>query len=126
VRFCAILLLLTALNGGNDLPLFNIIQSNLSKYRQSITSSDFSFQNGIIRLKLDGRRTNIKSQMLLGFYSTGLALNRMDIPCREIEIVIHYNVKTRGQVSARASAEEVMNLSQGRLSSEQFFIQIGY
>ncbi len=126
VRFCAILLLLTALNGGNDLPLFNIIQSNLSKYRQSITSSDFSFQNGIIRLKLDGRRTNIKSQMLLGFYSVGLALNRADIHCREIEIVIHYNVKTRGQVSARASAEEVMNLSQGRLSSEQFFIQIGY
>ena len=126
VRFCAILLLLTALNGGNDLPLFNIIQSNLSKYRQSITSSDFSFQNGIIRLKLDGRRTNIKSQMLLGFYSVGLALNRADIHCREIEIVIHYNVKTRGQVSARASAEEVMNLSQGRLSSEQFFILIGY
>ena len=126
VRFCAILLLLTALNGGNDLPLFNIIQSNLSKYRQSITSSDFSFQNGIIRLKLDGRRTNIKSQMLLGFYSVGLALNRMDIHCREIVIVIHYNVKTSGQVSARASAEEVMNLSQGRLNSEQFFILIGY
>ena len=126
VRFCGILLLLTALNGGNDSPLFNNIQSNLSKYRQSITSSDFSFQNGIIRLKLDGRRTNIKSQMLLGFYSAGLALNRMDIHCREIVIVTHYNVKTSGQVSARASAEEAMNLSQGRLSSEQFFILIGY
>ena len=63
------LLLLTALNGGNDLTLFNIIQSNLSKYRQSITSSDFSFQNGIIRLALNGRRTNIKTQMIIGFYS---------------------------------------------------------
>ena len=121
-----ILYILTILNGENDLSLYNSVQYNLSKYRQSISSDDFSFQNGIIRLKLDGRRTNIKSQMLLGFYSSGLALSRVDIHCREIEIVIHYNVKTRGQVSARASAEEVMNLSQGRLSSEQFFILIGY
>ena len=126
VQFSVILLLLTALNGGDDLSLFNIIQSNLSKYRQSVSSSDFSFQNGVIHLKLDGRRTNIKSQMLLGFYSVGLALNRVEIHCREIEILIHYNVKMRGLVSARASAEEVMNLSQGRLSSEQFFILIGY
>ena len=126
VRFSVILLLLTVLNGGDDLSLFNIIKSNLSKYRQSVSSGDFSFQNGVIHLKLDGRRTNIKSQMLLGFYSVGLALNRVDIHCREIEILIHYNVKKMGLVSARASAEEVMNLSQGRLSSEQFFILIGY
>ena len=126
VRFSVILLLLTALNGGDDLSLFNIIQSNLNKYRQSVSSGDFAFQNGIIHLKLDGRRTNIKSQMLLGFYSVGLALNRVDIHCREIEILIYYNVKMRGLVSARASSEEVVNLSQGRLSSEQFFILIGY
>ena len=126
VRFSIILLLLTALNGGHDLSLFNIIQSNLSKYRQSFSSSDYSFENGIIRLKLDGRRTNIKSQMLLGFYSVGLALNRVDINCREIEVLINYNVKRRGLVSARASSEEVINLSQGRISSAQFFDQIGY
>ena len=104
MRFCSTLFLLTVLNGGNDLPLLRKIQSNLIKYRQSISSDDFSFQNGIIRLELDGRRTNIKSQMLLGFYSAGLALNRIDIHCREIEIVIHYNVKMRGLVSARASS----------------------
>ena len=126
VRFSVILFLLTVLNGGNDLPLLSKIQANLIKYRQSISSDDLSFKNGIIRLELDGRRTNIKSQMLLGFYSAGLALNRIDIHCREIEIVIHYNVQTGGQVSVRASAEEVMNLSQGRLNSEQFFILIGY
>ena len=126
MRFSSILFLLTLLNGGNDLPLLSKIQSNLIKYRQSISSDDFSFQNGIIRLELDGRRTNIKSQMLLGFYSVGLALNKMDISCREIVIVIHYNLKIRGRVSAKASTEDVMNLSQGRLSTEKFFIQIGY
>ena len=126
VRFSVILLLLTALNGGDDLSLFNIIQSNLSKYRQSVSSGDFSFQNGVIHLKLDGRRTNIKSQMLLGFYSVGLALNKMDISCRDIVIVINYNLKIGGQVYARASAGEVIKLSQGKISSEQFFILIGY
>ena len=122
VRFISVLFLFNFLISGHDLPLYSIIQSNLSKYRQSISSNDFSFQNSIIHIELDGRRTNIKSQMLLGFYSAGLALNRIDIHYQEIEIVIHYNVKTGGQVSARASAKDVMSLSQGRLSSEKFFI----
>ena len=126
VRFSIILLLFSALKGGDDLSLFNIIQSNLSKYRQSVRISDYSFQNGIIQITLDGRRTNIKSQMLLGFYSIGLALNRVNIHCREIEILIHDKMKRSGLVYARASVEEVMNLSQGRLSSEHFFILIGY
>ena len=126
VRFSSILFFFTVLNGGNDLPLYSIIQSHLNKYRQSISSNDFSFQNGIIHLELDGRRTNIKSQMLLGFYSVGLALYKMNVSCREIVIVIHYNLKIGGKVSARASIEDVMGLSQGKLSTEQFFIQIGY
>ncbi len=120
------LFLFTILIGGNELSLLSKIQSNLIKYRQSITSDDFSFQNRIIRLEMDGRRTNIKSQMLLGFYSVGLALYKMNVGCREVVIVIHYNLKIGGQVSARASVEDVMELSQGRLSTEQFFIKIGY
>ena len=126
VRFSMVLLLLSSLNGGHDLSLYKAVQYNLSKYRQSISHNDFSFQNGIIRLKLNGRRTNIKSQILFGFYSVGMTLNRIDIQCREIEIVVSYDTKKKNQIAVRASAEEVMNLSQGRLSSEQFFILIGY
>ena len=126
MRLSSILFLFTILIGGNDLSLLSKIQSNLIKYRQSISSDDLSFQNGIIRLEMDGRRTNIKSQMLLGFYSVGLALYKMNVSCREIVIVIHYNLKIGGKVSARASIEDVMGLSQGKLSTEQFFIQIGY
>ena len=86
VRFAIILILLTSLNAGNELPLYNLVQSNLSKYRQSIGRDDLSSQNGTIYLALNGRRTNIKSQLLLGFYTVGKVLNRVDINCREIEV----------------------------------------
>ena len=126
MRFAIILILLTSLNAGNELPLYNLVQSNLSKYRQSISTVDIAFQNGIIRLDLNGRRTNIKSQLLLGFYSVGVALNRVDVHCNEIEVVIRYDGREWSQVSVRAAAEHVKQLGQGKLSSEQFFALIGY
>ena len=118
--------MLIILNAGNESPLYSFIQSNLNKYRQSIDSDDFSFQNGIIRFELDSRRTNIKSQLLLGFYSVGMGLQKIDVYCREIEIVIRYKMKVDSHVSFKSPVNKVMELSQGRLSPDQFFIQIGY
>ena len=126
VRFSTVLLLFSILNGGHDVSLYRAVQYNLSKYRQSISHNDFSFQNGIIRLKLNGRRTNIKSQILFGFYSVGMVLNRTDIHCREVEIVVRYDMKGANQVSTRSSSEEVLKLSQGRIRSDQFFSLLGY
>jgi hypothetical protein len=45
---------------------------------------------------------------------------------REVQVVIYYNLKEREEVLAKAPAEKVIDLSQGRLSSEQFFVVIGY
>ena len=121
-----ILILLTGLYANKVDPLYNSVESHLSKYRQTIYNDDISMKNGIIRLELNGRRTNIKSQFLLGFYSVGRALHWTNMSCREIQIIIHYKMKIRNQISARAPADKVMDLSQGRLSTEQFFALIGY
>ena len=107
-------------------PLYESIEKNLKKYRQSITTDDVTFQNGIIRLEINGRRTNIKSQLLLGFYSIGRALQRNSTPFREVQIVIYYEIKERQEVMAKASVKKVLDLSHGRLSLEQFFAIIGY
>ena len=126
VRLSMMVLLFAVLNGKNDFSLYNSIQSNLSKYRQSISSNDFSFNKGTIHLTLNGRRTNIKTILLIGFYSVGIAINRADIHCREVVIEVSYGTKKGNQVTVRSSAEEVFQLSQGRLRPEQFFILIGY
>ena len=107
-------------------PLYESIERNLKKYRQSITTDDVTFQNGIIRLEINGRRTNIKSQLLLGFYSIGRALQKSTAHYREVQIVIYYDLKERQEVLIKAPAEVVLDLSQGRFSSEQFFAIIGY
>ena len=90
-----IFILLACMNAGRQDPLYKSIESYLSKYRQSITSDDISLQNGIIRLELNGRRTNIKFQLLLGFYSVGRALQQNSAQFREVQIIIYYEMKEK-------------------------------
>ena len=60
-----IFILLTCIIADGKIPLYESIESYLSKYRQSIEVDDVSFQDGIIQLELGGRRTNIKFLLLL-------------------------------------------------------------
>ena len=120
IIFCA------ALCAGQEDPLFEAIESYLSKYRQSIVEEDVTIQSGIIRLELDGRRTNLKSQLLLGFFSVGRAIQKSSYPFREVQIIIYYEIKEFQQLAVTAGVEKVLNLAQGRLGSEQFFNEIGY
>ena len=117
---------MAGLNAGNEDPLYKSLETYLAKYRQSLTSDDVTMQNGIFRLEMNGRRTNIKSQLLIGFYSIGRVLQKSSTPFREVQVVIYYDLKEREEVLAKAPVEKVMDLSQGRLSSEQFFVVIGY
>ena len=126
-RFGVIILIIIAgLNARNEDPIYYSIESFLSKYRQKINYDDVSLQNGIIRLEIRSRRTNIKSQLLLGFHSVGRALQNSSTLFREVHVVIYYDLKEKQEVLASAPAEKVLDLSQGRLSAKQFFTIIRY
>ena len=127
LRLGTILLIFwTVLIAGKGDLLHESIESYLSKYRQEISDEDFTIQGGIIRLKLDGRRTNLKSQLLLGFFSVGRAIQKSSYPFREVQIIIYYEIKESQQLAVTAGVEKVLKLAQGRLGSEQFFNEIGY
>ena len=127
LRLGTILLIFwTVLIAGREDPLYESIESYLSKYRQTISEEDVTIQGGIIRLELDGRRTNLKSQLLLGFFSVGRAIQKSSYPFREVQIIIYYEIKESQQLAVTAGVEKVLKLAQGRLSSEQFFNEIGY
>ena len=125
-RFVVILfILLSTISARTGDLLFNAIESHLSKYRYSINERDVSIINGIIRLEITARRTNIKSQQLLGFYSVGSALNKTSTPFREVQIIIHYELRGGQEVVMTAPVELTLELSQGKLSSDQFFDKLG-
>ena len=127
LRLGTILLIFwTILIAGKGDLLHESIESHLSKYRQEISDEDVTIQGGIIRLKLDGRRTNLKSQLLLGFFSVGRAIQKSSYPFREVQIIIYYEIKESQQLVVTASIDKVLELTQGRLGSEQFFNEIGY
>ena len=127
LRLGTILLIFwTVLIAGREDPLHESIAAYLSKYRQEISDEDVTIQSGIIRLELDGRRTNLKSQLLLGFYSVGRAIQKSSYPFREVRIIIYYEIKESQQLVVTAGVEKVLKLAQGRLGSEQFFNEIGY
>ena len=127
LRLGTILLIFwTILIAGKGDLLHESIESYLSKYRQEISDEDVTIQGGIIRLKLDGRRTNLKSQLLLGFFSVGRTVQKSSYPFREVQIIIYYEIKESQQLVVTASIDKVLKLAQGRLGSEQFFNEIGY
>ena len=118
-------ILLSAISGRTGDLIFHSIESQLSKYRYSINKRDISVINGIIRLEITARRTNIKSQQLLGFYSVGSALNKTSTPFREVQIIIHYELRGGQEVVMTAPVELTLALSQGKLSPNQFFDKLG-
>ncbi|MBC8256311.1 MAG: hypothetical protein H8E85_03300 [Candidatus Marinimicrobia bacterium] len=124
-RFAVILfILLSVIFSRTGDILFNSIESHLSKYRYSLNKSDVAVINGIIRVKITSRRTNIKSQQLLGFFSVGRALQSSSTHFREVQIIIHYELRGGQKVIMKAPVDLVIKLSQGNLSSEQFFDKI--
>ena len=127
LRLGTILLIFwTVLIAGKGDLLHESIESYLSKYRQEISDEDVTIKSGIIRVELDGRRTNLKSQLLLGFFSVGRAIQKSSYPFREVQIIIYYEIKESQQLVVTASIDKVLELTQGRLGSEQFFNEIGY
>ena len=121
-KFVTILFILCAgLFAGRGNILFNSIESYFSSYRQSIETGDVTVREGIISVKITARRTNIKSQQLLGFLSVGRALQRTSNSFREVHIIIHYEIRGVQEILITAPVELVLKLSQGKLSSDQFF-----
>ena len=106
--------------------LFNSIHSYLKLYRQFIEEEDLTINNGVINLALDGRRTNHKSLLLLGFYTVGRQVQKNDLPFRKVQIIINYKMKDTQQMAFTASMESVLSLAQGRINPDQFFDEIHY
>ena len=104
--------------------LFDPISSYLKRYRQTIEEKDLDIKNGVIYLELDGRRTNHNSLFLIGFYSIGRQLQKSENNLREVQIIIHYEMKDTQQMVATASMQSVLALSQGRINQDQFFNKI--
>ena len=125
-KFVTILFIIcTGLFAGRGNILFNSIESYFSSYRQSIETGDVTVREGIISVKITARRTNIKSQQLLGFLSVGRALQRTSNSFREVHIIIHYEIRGVQEILITAPVELVLKLSQGKLSPKQFFDKIG-
>ena len=121
-----LLIILSILFSTENKTLFDPINSYLKRYRHTIEKKDFNIKNGVIYLELYGRRTNQKSLFLLGFFSIGRQLQKGRSNLREVQIIIHYEMKNTQQMVAKASIESVLALSQGRISQEKFFNEIEY
>ena len=121
-----LLFFMSYLYPGQSETLFDSISSYLKRYRQYIEEEDVTVKNGVIYLELVGRRTNLNSLLLLGFYSVGRQLQRNSSPFREVQIIINYEMKDTQQMVATAKMEFVMALSQGRINPEQFFNEVRY
>tara|TARA_B100000945_G_C20099039_1_gene464927 strand:- start:88 stop:477 length:390 start_codon:yes stop_codon:yes gene_type:complete len=121
-----IFILFSNLFSDNRDIMFESIEKYLNKYRYTIENDDFQTKDGIIRLEITSRRTNIKSQVLLGFYSIGRSLNKTNLFFNEVHIIINYDNYNRNKEIIIAPVKIVQKLSIGNISSAQFLSLIGY
>ena len=119
-----LLVIFSILFSTENKTLIDSINSYLKRYRHTIEEKDFNIKNGVIYLELYGRRTNQKSLFLLGFFSIGRQLQKGRSNLREVQIIIHYEMKNTQQMTAKASIESVLALVQGRINQEKFFKKI--
>ena len=106
--------------------LFDPIYSYLKMYRQHIEKEDLTFNNGVINLVLDGRRTNHKSLLLLGFHALGKQLQKHTFPIRDVQIIIYYEMKNTREMVYISSVKSVLALAQGQKDPNQFFNELRY
>ena len=124
------LFFISYLFSGQGSVLFDPLQHHMKRYRQYIEEKDIKVNNGVIYLELNGRRTNLKSLFLLGFYSVGRTVGRQlqkrSVPFREVQIIIYFEMKDAQQIVASATMHSVLSLSQGQMNPDQFFNEIRY
>ena len=121
-----LLFLISFVNSSQGQTLFDPINSYLQRYRLYIDEKDLIVKNGVIYLELKGRRTNLNSLVLLGYYSVGRQLQKNSSPFREIQIIVKYEMKDAQKITVTASIESVVALSQGRINPDQFLNELRY
>ena len=115
-----ILILFSNLFSDNRDLMFESIEKYLYKYRYTIENDDFQTKDGIVRLEITSRRTNINSQILLGFYSIGRSITKTNLSFNQVHIIIKYDNYNRNQEIIIAPVDLVQKLSIGNISSAQF------
>ena len=120
------ILFITSSYSSQEEILYKPINSFLSKFRHNINKEDISVQNGIISITLEGRRTNLQSLLLIGFYSIGRVLDNRNTDVRIVQVVIKYDQKGGQEIVMSQSINKVLDLSKARINSEQFFLDVRY
>ncbi len=121
IKYLIIVILSSTMFSENRDIMFESVKKYLAKYRYTIETNDLEIKNGIITLEISSRRTNINSQVLLGFYSIGRSLKKTNKSFNEIHIVIKYDNYNRNKDIIIAPIEIVKKLSNGKINSSQFF-----
>ena len=120
------ILFITGSYSSQEESLYKPINSFLSKYRHNINKEDISVQNGIISITLQGRRTNLQSLLLLGFYTIGRVLDNRNTDVRIVQVVIKYDHKGGQEIIMSQRINRVLDLSKSRINPEQFFNDARY
>ena len=121
IKYLIIVILSSTMFSENRDIMFESVKKYLAKYRYTIETNDLEIKNGIITLEISSRRTNINSQVLLGFYSIGRSLKKTNKSFNEIHIVIKYDNYNRNKDIIIAPIEIVKKLSNGKINSSHFF-----
>ena len=111
-------------NYGYSHSLFNSVNKFLIQHRLHIDSEDLKVENGVISLVIDGRRTNVQSQLLIGFYSLAHSLKKQSFNCLQVEVILNCDTNRTKQILAKASIDSVRALANETIKPNHFLNSI--
>jgi len=71
-------------------------------------------------LNLESRRTDIDRVMLVGFYASGIAMQKTNENLEGVNIVLNISKKDDEKIFLSAGSEDIMDLLNKKISTNQF------
>ena len=119
-----LVLLFSGIIQANEFAFFSTVQKVFKTQGLHVNYDRMKFaDNGGKRhflLNLESRRTDIDRVMLVGFYASGIAMQKTNENVEGVNIVLNISKKDDEKIFLSAGSEDIMDLLNKKISTNQF------
>ncbi len=119
-----LVLLFSGIIRANDFAFFSTVQKVFKTQGLHVAYDHMKFVDNSGKrhflLNLESRRTDIDRVMLVGFYASGIAMQKTDENIEGVNIVLNISKKDDEKIFLSAGSEDILKLLNKKISTNQF------
>ena len=119
-----LVLLFSGIIQANDFAFFRSVQKVFKTQGLHVSYDHMKFVDNSGKrhflLNLESRRTDIDRVMLVGFYASGIAMQKTNMNVEGVNIVLNISKKDDEKIFLSAASEDIKKLLNKKISTNQF------